>query len=282
MLSNVSLLLLIGLAALTTARYSSEEYGGRHEERRSGGPRPWYFRRLFGRHHGGPGAPWMPPHGPHGPHRRDSEFSGPPPPPFLKEATEEARKEFFQIFENANQTRAQTKERIQEWASKQSQTIQDGVIAFERNLTLSREAARENATAVIEQLQTALDRFTAVLESDNLTQGETMEKMKNTARSFDRDVLFAVKMIMRNARFRTAPKFFPRPEHSGPFGGIEINDRILPQGLPFPPPPPHGPMPPPPPPFGPEGPIDPFFPPPSPNGEENNAEDMGLFLPGDF
>ncbi|KAF8357078.1 hypothetical protein PRIPAC_92073 [Pristionchus pacificus] len=282
MLSRVSLVVLLGLAAIAAAGHSSEEYGGRREDRR-GSARPWYWRRFFGRNHGGPGAPWFPPHGPHGGphgghHRRGPPF---PPPPFLKDASDEARKEFFQIFENANQTKAQTKERIHDWASKQPQSVQDGVIAFERNLTVAREAMRENATAVILQLETALDRFSTVLEDENLTQRETMEKLRNTARSFDRDIVFAVKMIMRNARIRVGQKFFPRPERENgfPFG--------VPEGMPFPPP--HGPMPPPPPPppppampFGPEGPVDPFFPPPPPPKGEENAEDMGIFLPGDF
>ncbi|GMS87285.1 hypothetical protein PENTCL1PPCAC_9460 [Pristionchus entomophagus] len=279
MLSRVSIILLLGLAALVSARYSSEEFGGRREDRRSA--RPWYWRRFAGRgHHGGGGpggAPWFPPHGgpgPHGPHGGPHR-RGPPPPPFLKDASEEARKEFFQIFENANQTKAQTKEHIQEWASKQPQAVQDGVIAFERNLTLSREEMRKNATAVILQLETALDRFSTVLEDETLTQRETFEKLRNTARGFDRDVVFAVKMIMRNARIRVCQKYFPRPERE--------NGPGFPEGMPFPPP--HGPMPPPPPPpppampFGPEGPMGPFFPPPPPN---ENAEDMGIFLPGDF
>ncbi|GMR41085.1 hypothetical protein PMAYCL1PPCAC_11280 [Pristionchus mayeri] len=272
MLSRVSLVLLLGLAALVSARYSSEEFGGRREDRR--GARPWYWRRFSGRHgHGGPGAPWFPPHGgPHGgPHRRGPPF---PPPPFLKYASEDARKEFFQIFENANQTKAQTKERIMEWSSKQPQEVQDRVGYFERNMTLARAFMKENATAVILQLETALDRFTTILEDESLTGRETAEKMRNAARSFDRDVIVAVKMIMRNAFFRAAQKFLPAPER-GPF----------PEGMPFPPPPPHGPMPPPPPPpmpFGPEGPVDPFFPPPPPPKGEENAEDMGIFLPEDF
>ena len=175
---------------------------------------------------------WGPPPPPH---------HGPPPPPFLANVTDEARKEFFQIFEQHGQTKAQVKERVDEWASKQNETVQESIRSFHSKMEAGKEEARQNATAVIMQLQLAFDRFSAVLDDQSLTPKETMEKMKNVARGFDRDVIFAVKMIAGNARHRIMRKYMPKPE--GRHGGFG--------GFPFPPPPPPHPE-------------DPFFPPPPP------------------
>ncbi|EPB71347.1 hypothetical protein ANCCEY_09565 [Ancylostoma ceylanicum] len=92
---------------------------------------------------------------------------GPPPPPYLRNVTQEARREYFDIVRNMNATFAQQKEQILQWGEKYG--IKDQVEQFNTNMTNLRNEMKKNVTELINQLPEALQKFSTLMENENQT-----------------------------------------------------------------------------------------------------------------
>ncbi|VDL70035.1 unnamed protein product [Nippostrongylus brasiliensis] len=102
---------------------------------------------------------------------------GPPPPPFLRNMTQEAQREFFEIRRHMNETIAQQKQEILEWAKKYN--VESQVEEFNANMTRLRAEIKQNVTALIGELPSAFEKFSAILENENQTPIEMMSAIRN-------------------------------------------------------------------------------------------------------
>ncbi|KAK6013527.1 hypothetical protein OSTOST_21153 [Ostertagia ostertagi] len=84
-------------------------------------------------------------------------------PPFLRNVSREARKEYFKIIMSKNETIAEQKKEELEWAKKYD---------VEKELN-------KNVSELIEALPSALDEFSKVMENDDQTHAERRRAIKD-------------------------------------------------------------------------------------------------------
>ncbi|PIO56468.1 hypothetical protein TELCIR_22132, partial [Teladorsagia circumcincta] len=109
------------------------------------------------------------PRGPEGP-RKPRGPHGPPLPPYLRDVSEEARKEYFNIVSDDALTVREQKERIKEWAK--ANNMEEQVEKFEKHM----EKVRKNVKKLIEYLPTALKKLSELVEDESLTPREIGER----------------------------------------------------------------------------------------------------------
>ncbi|VDO19262.1 unnamed protein product [Heligmosomoides polygyrus] len=108
--------------------------------------------------------------------RHNPDRRGPRPPPFLRNVTSEARRQFFQIVNNMNETVAQQKQRVMSWA--EANGIQQLVSEFEANKTRHKTELKQNVTALLAALPAAYQQFSTIVESENLTPLQIKEAVR--------------------------------------------------------------------------------------------------------
>ncbi|PIO54053.1 hypothetical protein TELCIR_24592, partial [Teladorsagia circumcincta] len=98
-------------------------------------------------------------------------------PPFLRNVTAEARKEYFEIVTSQNETIAEQKKDVLEWAKRND--VADGVNEYNTNISNIKQELRKNVTELIERLPSALEDFSKVMENDDQTHAELKQALKD-------------------------------------------------------------------------------------------------------
>ncbi|EPB71345.1 hypothetical protein ANCCEY_09563 [Ancylostoma ceylanicum] len=117
---------------------------------------------------------------------------GPPEPPFLRNMTQEARREYRNILRNKNETIAAQKQQILAWARNHS--IEAQVQQFEANLTQHKNELRANVTALLAELPQAYQRLNQITDNENQTpiqMREAINQFKNSSRKEFEVLMFA-------------------------------------------------------------------------------------------
>nr|CDJ80785.1 Protein of unknown function DUF148 domain containing protein [Haemonchus contortus] len=97
-------------------------------------------------------------------------------PPFLSNVTREARKEYFKIIFSKNETIAEQKKEVLEWAEKYNVT--EGVMEYNDNITSIKKELKKNVTELIKALPAALDEFSKVMENEDQTHAELKQALR--------------------------------------------------------------------------------------------------------
>ncbi|ETN81761.1 hypothetical protein RB195_001665 [Necator americanus] len=92
---------------------------------------------------------------------------GPPPPPFLRNVTQTAKKEYFDILKRTNETIRQQKEEIMEWGKKYG--VEAKVQEFEINMTKHRAEVKQNVTELLARLPAAYQHLTTIMDNEEQT-----------------------------------------------------------------------------------------------------------------
>ncbi|KAK5983020.1 hypothetical protein GCK32_010683, partial [Trichostrongylus colubriformis] len=137
----------------------------------------------------------------------------PPPPPYLRNLTEEARNEYFIIVSNRTVTIAERKQGITTWAQKYG--IEAQVEEFESNMTSSQNEVRQNVSNLISELSTVLEQFSSIMDNDDQTVMEQGMALRNLSDQYPE--AYAV-LIFAFGQFR--------PRRFGPRGGGNNSSEI--------------------------------------------------------
>ncbi|ETN81762.1 hypothetical protein RB195_001667 [Necator americanus] len=201
----LTVLILIG--AVLCGPHGSDEFEGRDGPGGRGG-----------RGRGGPGGRGRPP------------FRPRPPPPYLRNVTEEARREYFDIVSNMNTTFAKQKEEILAWGEKYGVLTQ--VEEFNANMTYMKDEMKKNVTELISKLPEALQNFSALMENENQTPIQLHEAI-GKLNAEDPKLYNVLKFILHQFMPRHGPRGpgkrggrggpwgFGGPGGEGDFGGPE-------------------------------------------------------------
>ncbi|GMR46644.1 hypothetical protein PMAYCL1PPCAC_16839, partial [Pristionchus mayeri] len=117
----------------------------------------------------------------------------PPPPPFLASVTQEGRQAFFQIFQDQNQTKAQIKTAIDEWAAKYG--VSEAVAQFDTEMKAQQAERRANVTTAVGQLAEALVKLNSIEDAQDLSIAATREQIHEALEAMSpelRDLVLAV------------------------------------------------------------------------------------------
>ncbi|KHJ75174.1 hypothetical protein OESDEN_25210 [Oesophagostomum dentatum] len=101
----------------------------------------------------------------------------PPPPPYLRNVTSEARREYFEIARNMSLTIAEQKQEILEWGKKYN--VEDQVEEFNSDIARVKEEIRQNVTDLISELDEANKKLTALLDNEDQTPIELFQAIRN-------------------------------------------------------------------------------------------------------
>ncbi|VDM77247.1 unnamed protein product [Strongylus vulgaris] len=115
-------------------------------------------------------------HGKQAPHR-------PAPPPFLRNVSAEARRNYYNILKKKNETIAQQKEEIRTWA--ETYGVKDQVEKFEANLTKHKMELQANVTELINKLPDLYKELVRVYNDEEQTplqMKDALDKFKLESR----------------------------------------------------------------------------------------------------
>ncbi|PIO64954.1 hypothetical protein TELCIR_13396 [Teladorsagia circumcincta] len=103
-------------------------------------------------------------------HHSDHGGHGRPLPRYLNYVSDEARKEYYGILSNNDRTIAQQKQDIADWAEKYG--VEKQVDEFNANMTKVKEEIKRNVTNLIDDLPSAHERFSKIMENEDQTRAE--------------------------------------------------------------------------------------------------------------
>ncbi|KIH43211.1 hypothetical protein ANCDUO_26788 [Ancylostoma duodenale] len=104
-----------------------------------------------------------------------------PEPPFLKNMTREAKREYLDILRNRNETIAAQKQQVLAWARNYS--IEAQVQQFEAELNQYKTQLRANVTALLDALPQAYQRLNEITDNESQTPiqlKEALDQFKNS------------------------------------------------------------------------------------------------------
>ncbi|VDO99389.1 unnamed protein product [Heligmosomoides polygyrus] len=106
---------------------------------------------------------------------------GRPSPPFLRNVTDEARKGYFGIMHNTNETIAQQKQEIQAWGQKYG--VSNQIQEFNVNATKMNAELQQNVTNLINALPTIMQQLLAINNNEDQTRIQQVETLGNLSAS---------------------------------------------------------------------------------------------------
>ncbi|PIO62796.1 hypothetical protein TELCIR_15632, partial [Teladorsagia circumcincta] len=110
----------------------------------------------------------------HGGHKH---HHGPPLPPYLKNVTVDARRDYLRIVFNDTLTIAKQKQAIEKWAK--TNKIEEQVKAYNEKRNAQMDEVKKNVTKLIKYLPTALKEFSNIVENENQTPKQIRERRHN-------------------------------------------------------------------------------------------------------
>ncbi|PIO67644.1 hypothetical protein TELCIR_10597 [Teladorsagia circumcincta] len=135
----------------------------------------------------------------------------PPPPPYLKNVSAEARREYRKIVRNDTLTVAEQKKEINEWAKKYN--IAKQVKEFDEKMNAHMKEVKANVTKLIQYLPEALEKFSRIVEDENLTPKQIGERRHNLTATYP-EAYHVLKFVFK----QFMPRHGPHGPH-GPHGG---------------------------------------------------------------
>ncbi|CAJ0601927.1 unnamed protein product [Cylicocyclus nassatus] len=106
-------------------------------------------------------------------------------PSFLKGLSTDARKEYYGILRKANETIAQQKQQILEWAGKHNVT--DKVKKFDEDLKKHQMEVKKNVTDVLSALPKIHEQFLKIVEDENQSHNQMRHKIEELARNHTKE-----------------------------------------------------------------------------------------------
>ncbi|KAK6039602.1 hypothetical protein COOONC_22893 [Cooperia oncophora] len=152
-----------------------------------------------------------------GPHHIGPQHG--PPPPYLRNVTDEARREYFKIMSNGNLTIAEQKKEVEDWAK--TNKIEEEVQEFDEQRKAHMEEVKKNVTKLIGSLPTALEDFSKVMENEDQTRKQREQKKRELSDTNPKafHVLeFAFHEFMPRPHGPHVPHGPPDRRHRGPRG----------------------------------------------------------------
>ncbi|PIO63013.1 hypothetical protein TELCIR_15407, partial [Teladorsagia circumcincta] len=107
---------------------------------------------------------------------------GPPLPPYLKNVSAEARRDYFRIIFNDTLTIAEQKRKIEDWAK--ASKIEEQVKAYNEKMRTQMEEVKKNVTKLIEYLPRALKEFSDIVENEDQTPKQIRERRHNLTATY--------------------------------------------------------------------------------------------------
>ncbi|KHJ86060.1 hypothetical protein OESDEN_14201 [Oesophagostomum dentatum] len=132
-------------------------------------------------------------------------------PEFLKKASLEARKEYYNILKQPNNTIAQEKEKILAWAKKNK--VEDEYKKREDGLKKLEEERNKNVLALISKLPNANSEYVKIIDNLQQTRSERLRKLREF-----------MKKHIKEYRVVTYMRALARPE-------MKIKERRLRKGM---------------------------------------------------
>ncbi|RCN41474.1 hypothetical protein ANCCAN_12583 [Ancylostoma caninum] len=115
-----------------------------------------------------------------------------PEPPFLKNMTREAKREYHDILRKRNETIATQKQQVLAWAKNHG--IEAQVREFDAELNQLKAQQRENVTALLAELPQAYQRLNEIKDNENQTPiqlKEALDKFQNSNKMVYEVLMFA-------------------------------------------------------------------------------------------
>ncbi|KIH49827.1 hypothetical protein ANCDUO_20098 [Ancylostoma duodenale] len=106
-----------------------------------------------------------------------------PEPPFLKNMTREAKREYHEILRNRNETIAKQKQQVLAWARNHS--IEAQVQQFEAELKQHKTELKANVTSLLAALPQAYQRLNQITDNENQTPiqlKEALNQFRNSSK----------------------------------------------------------------------------------------------------
>ncbi|KAK6036981.1 hypothetical protein COOONC_25514, partial [Cooperia oncophora] len=104
-------------------------------------------------------------------------FVRPPPPPYLKNLSGEARNEYVEIQRSVNDSIATQMQNILTWAEKYG--IESQVQEFESSKARILSEVKQNVTAAISDLSTVLEQYYSIMDNDDQSLIEQRRQFRN-------------------------------------------------------------------------------------------------------
>ncbi|GMS95155.1 hypothetical protein PENTCL1PPCAC_17330, partial [Pristionchus entomophagus] len=117
-------------------------------------------------------------------------------PPFLRNVSRSARRDFFRIVFDRNATKGEIKKRVGEWAVKNH--VENEVKRWHEKVVAYFTEHDKNVTAAIGKLQGAYESLTSIIKDDSLTHHQTYVKIHDLFVSYPRElrsILFATRPL---------------------------------------------------------------------------------------
>ncbi|RCN41473.1 hypothetical protein ANCCAN_12582 [Ancylostoma caninum] len=128
-------------------------------------------------------------------------------PPFLKNMTREAKKEYREILRNKNETIAAQKQQVLAWARNHS--IEAQVQQFEAELKQHKAELRANVTSLLTALPQAYQRLNEITDNENQTPiqlKEALNQFRNSSKMEYEVLMFASGRFNRRGPHRGGPR----------------------------------------------------------------------------
>ncbi|GMT23249.1 hypothetical protein PFISCL1PPCAC_14546, partial [Pristionchus fissidentatus] len=119
------------------------------------------------------------------PHHHRHRF---PYPPFLRNVTYKARREFFRIVHDFTATKGEIKKRAWEWAIKNH--VEAQVKAYHDMIVKFYTEHHKNVNEAIGQLQQAYDKVVEIFKDDSLTRHDTFVKIHDLIVKYPRELRY--------------------------------------------------------------------------------------------
>ncbi|GMR47083.1 hypothetical protein PMAYCL1PPCAC_17278, partial [Pristionchus mayeri] len=141
-------------------------------------------------------------------------------PPFLRNVSASARREFFRIIFDRNATKGEIKKRVGEWAVKNH--VEEQVKAYHEKIVAYFTEHHKNVTAAIGKLQGAYESLTSIIKDDSLTRHQTYVKLHDLFVSYPRE--------LRALLYATRPLPPRRRPHE--YSGEDYSDEMIDSSFP--------------------------------------------------
>ncbi|CAI5449024.1 unnamed protein product [Caenorhabditis angaria] len=118
---------------------------------------------------------------------------GPPSPPYLKNVSDDARKEFFDIVNNDNLTLAEIDTQLATWA--ESNDISDSYSEFEAKKASYIAEIKAKVTSVVSNLPTVQSQLESIFENKDQTRSAQREQLDELRNKYPQEVGVILKLV---------------------------------------------------------------------------------------
>ncbi|GMS93954.1 hypothetical protein PENTCL1PPCAC_16129, partial [Pristionchus entomophagus] len=96
-------------------------------------------------------------------------------PAFLQNVTSQGVRDYYQILQNRNQTKAEIQTAISNWST--TYNVADQVTAFNTQRQQQEQQGRQNVTTAVQELSSTLNQIYQIMDNQNLTPSEEHQQI---------------------------------------------------------------------------------------------------------